>query len=168
MPFLRWLKIGADSVAVLLLAAMFCSFMLQIIFRYVFNHPLSWTLEARLITWLWTVFWGCGLLLRDQDHVRFDILYLAAPRKLRRLMAGLATIVFLVAYAVSLPATADYIAFMKIESSSSLKIRLDYIFGIYLLFMIGVLGRYLWRLVQILRDQDFEAGISHSAEHYGE
>jgi hypothetical protein len=57
---------------------------------------------------------------------------------------------------------------MKIESSSSLKIRLDYIFGIYLLFMIGVLGRYLWRLVQILRDQDFEAGISHSAEHYGE
>jgi len=34
--------------------------------------------------------------------------------------------------------------------------------------MIGVLGRYLWRLVQILRDQDFEAGISHSAEHYGE
>jgi hypothetical protein len=57
---------------------------------------------------------------------------------------------------------------MKIESSSSLKIRLDYIFGIYLLFMIGVIGRYLWRLVQILRDQDFEAGISHSAEHYGE
>ena len=57
---------------------------------------------------------------------------------------------------------------MKIESSSSLKIRLDYIFGIYLLFMIGVIGRYLWRLVQILRDQDFEAGISDSAEHYGE
>ena len=84
MPFLRWLKIGADSVSVLLLAAMFCSFMLQIIFRYIFNHPLSWTLEACLITWLWTVFWGCGLLLRDQDHVRFDILYLAAPRKLRR------------------------------------------------------------------------------------
>ncbi len=75
---------------------------------------------------------------------------------------------FLVAYAFSLPATADYIAFMKIESSSSLKIRLDYIFGIYFLFMIGVIGRYLWRLVQILRDQDFEAGISHSAEHYGE
>ena len=168
MPFLRWLKIGADSVAVLLLAAMFCSFMLQIIFRYIFNHPLSWTLEACLITWLWTVFLGCGLLLRDHDHVRFDVLYLAAPRKLRRLMAGLAAIVFLVAYAFSLPATADYIAFMKIESSSSLKIRLDYIFGIYLLFMIGVIGRYLWRLVQILRDQDFEAGISHSAEHYSE
>jgi tripartite ATP-independent transporter DctM subunit len=154
MPFLRWLKIGADSVAVLLLAAMFCSFMLQIIFRYIFNHPLSWTLEACLITWLWTVFWGCGLLLRDKDHVRFDILYLAAPRKLRRLMAGLAAIVFLIAYAFSLPATADYVAFMKIESSSSLKIRLDYIFGIYLLFVVGVLGRYLWRLLQIIRDQD--------------
>ena len=83
-------------------------------------------------------------------------------------MAGLAAIVFMIAYAVSLPATADYVAFMKIESSSSLKIRLDYIFGIYLLFVVGVLGRYLWRLLQIIRDQDFETGITHSAEHYSE
>lgn len=152
----RWLQSGAEGIAVLLLATMFSCFILQIVSRYVFNHPLSWTLEACLITWLWTVFWGCGTLLRDQDHVRFDVLYLAAPRQLRRVLAGIAAVVILVAYAGSLPATADYIAFMKIESSSSLKIRLDYLFSIYLLFMIGALARYGWRLLQIIRDRDFE------------
>ena len=167
MPFLRWLKIGADSVAVLLLAAMFCSFMLQIIFRYIFNHPLSWTLEACLITWLWTVFWGCGLLLRDHDHVRFDVLY-GCSAQIASFDGWSGCYRFPGCLRVFTSSNCGLHCVHEDREQLIMKIRLDYIFGIYLLFMIGVIGRYLWRLVQILRDQDFEAGISHSAEHYGE
>tara|TARA_B100000959_G_scaffold285839_1_gene361969 strand:- start:2094 stop:2237 length:144 start_codon:yes stop_codon:yes gene_type:complete len=40
---------------------------------------------------------------------------------------------------------------MSIESSSSLKIRLDIIFSFYLLFMFGVIVYYTIRLLKILR-----------------
>ena len=53
--------------------------------------------------------------------------------------------------AFSFPATVDYVTFMSIESSSSLKIRLDFIFSFYLLFMFGVIVYYTIRLLKILR-----------------
>jgi C4-dicarboxylate transporter DctQ subunit len=156
MPLLRWLKAGAEFVAVILLAAMFSFFILQIFSRYVLNEPLSWTLEACLITWLWTVFWGCGVLLRDHEHVKFDILYLGAPNRLRRVFALVSAAAVIVAFVTTAPATYDYISFMKIERSSSLKIRLDYIFSIYLLFMAGAVVYYGVRVFRILRTPEFE------------
>ncbi len=143
-------------MAVLLLAAMFSFFLLQIFTRYVLNEPLSWTLEACLITWLWTVFWGCGVLLRDSDHVKFDILYLGASPRVRRGFALVSAVAIVVAFVTTAPATYDYISFMKIERSSSLKIRLDYIFSIYFLFMAGAVVYYGVRLVRILKTPEFE------------
>ncbi len=83
MIFARnWLRNRADNVAVGLLTAMFVSFILQIFFRYVVNKPLSWTLEANLLTWRWTVFWVSAFLLPDRDHVRFDAIYVSVrPRQ---------------------------------------------------------------------------------------
>lgn len=43
-----WLQRRADDVAVGLLTAMFLAFVLQITARYVFNYPLTWTLELCL------------------------------------------------------------------------------------------------------------------------
>jgi C4-dicarboxylate transporter DctQ subunit len=156
MPLLRWLKAGAEFVAVILLAAMFSFFILQIFSRYVLNEPLSWTLEACLISWLWVVFWGCGVLLRDNDHVKFDILYQGAPNQLRRVFALVSAAAVIVAFIATAPATYDYISFMKIERSSSLKIRLDYIFSIYLLFMAGAVVYYGARIIRILKTSEFE------------
>ena len=68
----------AEDVAVALLTAMFLSFILQIVSRYVVRQPLGWTLEACLLAWVWLVFWGAAFLVRDRDHVRFDIFYSAA------------------------------------------------------------------------------------------
>ena len=53
-----WLQRRADDVAVALIATMFISFLLQIVFRYVFNKPLGWTEEVTVLCWLWVVLWG--------------------------------------------------------------------------------------------------------------
>jgi len=145
-----WLKDRADNVAVALLAAMFVSFILQILFRYVVGEPLAWTLEACLLTWLWLVFWAGGLLLEDKDHVKFDIVYAAAGPPVRRVFAIVSALVIVVAFAAALPTTFDFIAFMKIESSSSLGVRLDHVFACYLIFCAGVLVRYGLRALRRL------------------
>ncbi len=145
-------------MAVGLLTAMFLSFMLQIISRYVINHPLGWTLEACLMTWLWVVFWGCAFVVRDRDHVKFDILYTHVGPRLRRVFALIAALAIAAGFATSFAGTIDYVTFMKIEKSSMLHIRLDYVFSVYGLFAAAIALRYGWRVIQLLRGIDPDAG----------
>ena len=54
-PRIAWLKARAEDVSAALIAAMFLTFMLQIVSRYIFNRPIEWTQEVTLTTWLWAV-----------------------------------------------------------------------------------------------------------------
>ena len=161
---LAGLRRGADYVAVGLLTAMFLSFLLQIFSRYVLVNPLGWTLEACLVTWLWLVFWSCAFLVRERDHVTLNILYLAAPARGRQVLALLASAALVAAFIVSIPATVDFVTFMKIESTSLLRIRFDLLFAIYPIFLAAVAIRGITRIVRLLspawRDETNEPGES--------
>jgi TRAP-type C4-dicarboxylate transport system permease small subunit len=155
----NWLQARADDVAVGLLTAMFLVFILQITSRYVFNAPLEWTLEACLTLWLWTVFWGSAFCLRNEDHIRFDMLYVMMGKRVRRLLAGLSALAVLATMVVALPGTWDFVSFLQIKKSPSLRIPLFYVFSIYLVFMVATIVAYGWRLWYIIRSEDaLEAG----------
>ena len=47
--------------------------------------------------------------------------------------------------------TWDYIDFLRIRKSASLKIPLRTVFSIYAVFMIAVAVRYIWRFIDICR-----------------
>jgi TRAP-type C4-dicarboxylate transport system permease small subunit len=147
----RWWQARADDVAVLLLSAMFLAFVVQVASRYVFNHPLGWTLETCVTLWLWTVMWGSSFCLRHDEHVRFDMVYHAVGRPLRRVFAGLAALAIVVAFALALPATWDFVSFLTIKKSATLRIPLAYVFSIYLLFMVATIVIFGRRLLQVLR-----------------
>ncbi len=151
---LKWLQRRADNVAVGLLTAIFLSFILQIISRYIFRQPLGWTLEACLLAWLWLVFWSTAFTLKEKDHVRFTILVDTARPNVRRAYMIITAICVVSALAVSLPATFDFVTFMKIEKTSLLKVRFDFVFSIYLIFSVAMITRYVWRVVEIIRGRD--------------
>ncbi len=152
-----WLRRRAENVAAALLAVMFAAFIVQIVFRYVFNFPIGWTSELSVITWLWLVLWGAAFVVKESEEIRFDLIHGAAGRR-TRLAIGIITGVSIVAlYAASLPATVSYVSFMKVEKTSYLKIRFDHLFSIYVLFAVAVIVRYLWILSHLLRGKDPEA-----------
>ena len=152
-----WLRRRAENVAAALLAVMFAAFVVQIVFRYVFNFPIGWTSELSVITWLWLVLWGAAFVVKESEEIRFDLIHGAAGRR-TRLVIGIVTGVSIVAlYAASLPATVSYVSFMRVEKTSYLKIRFDYLFSIYVLFAVAVIVRYLWILSHLLRGRDPEA-----------
>jgi C4-dicarboxylate transporter, DctQ subunit len=149
-PLLTFLHKRAEDVLVLLTIVMFGAFIIQIVSRYVFNAPTDWTHELILITWVWIVFWGAAFFLDDKDHVKFDVLYNLGGERARRIMSIIAAVTLAAAFAVSAPATWDFITFKKIRSSDILGIRMDYIFAVYLLFLASIVlhyGRRTWRLV---------------------
>jgi C4-dicarboxylate transporter DctQ subunit len=139
-----WLYRRGENVLALMLAAMFAAFILQIVFRYLINFPIGWTNEVSTILWIWLVLWGAAFVLREDEEIRFDLIYSHVRAPVRRLMFLVAAAALILLYAVALPASADYVAFMKVEKTAYLKIRMDWLFSIYVVFVVAVLVRYLW------------------------
>ena len=144
-------------MAVALLTAIFLSFILQIVSRYVIRQPLGWTLELCLLCWLWLVFWSSAFTLRDEDHVRFTILWDHSSKRVRRIFAVFTALCIIAAFGASLPATYGFVSFMAIEKTSLLKVRFDIVFAVYLLFAIAMIALYAGRIIKIMRgrDEDF-------------
>lgn len=143
-----WPGRRAEDVLSALLVVMFISFMLQIGTRYVLNAPLSWTAELSTLTWVWGILWGAGLVLRDEEEIRFDVVYTLMPGRLRRFADGLASTVVVIVFAWSLPAMVDYVTFMKVERSAYLGIRFDLLYSVYLIFAVAMIIRHaatVWR-----------------------
>jgi TRAP-type C4-dicarboxylate transport system permease small subunit len=143
-----WLHRRAEDVSVALMATMFVVFVLQIGFRYLLVQPLSWSEEVCLMCWLWIVLWGSGLVLSDEDEIRFDILYGAVPETARRVFTVITGTALVLLLAISLPASWQYVAFMKREHTASLRIPFNYLYSIYLIFAVACIIRHC-RLVWV-------------------
>ena len=146
-----WLRRRAEDVIVLLLAVMFVAFLIQIVFRYLFNFPIGWTSELTVVTWLWLVLWGAAFVVTEREEIRFDLMYAAVGDRTRRIMAIVTGLSLLGLYGISLPAVADYVTFMKVQSTAYLKIRFDVLYSVYLFFVAAVLVRYVWLVVSAIR-----------------
>ena len=66
-------------------------------------------------------------------------------------MALVVSVAIVILYAISLPASFSYVSFMKVEKSSYLKIPMNWLYSIYIFFLVAVIVRYLWILSQLLR-----------------
>ena len=153
-----WLHRRAENIAAGMLAVMFAAFIIQIVFRYVFNFPVGWTSELTVVMWLWLVLWGSAFVLAEKEEIRFDLIYRAVGRRARIAMALAFAAAIVLLYGASLKAAFDYVSFMKVERSSYLKIRMDWLYSIFLVFLVAIIARYLWLLWQLLRGRDPEAG----------
>jgi TRAP-type C4-dicarboxylate transport system permease small subunit len=152
-----WLRRRAENVAAALLAGMFVAFLVQILFRYLLNFPIGWTHEVSTIGWVWLVLWGAAFVVRDREEIRFDIIYGGVGPNARRAMAAMTAAALVLLYGLSLPATVDYVAFMKVERTPYLHVRFDLLFSIYVVFAVAVIARYLWLGWQALRGAAPEA-----------
>lgn len=166
---MRFARIGqflyrrAENLLALMLGVMFLAFMAQVIFRYFLNFPIGWTSELTVIMWLWLVLWGAAFVLREDEEIRFDLVYGSVNPAVRRVMTILFAIALVVIYALSFPAVYDYVTFMKVQSTAYLKIRFDYLFSIYLLFAAAAILRYGWLVWSAMRGDI----AGRDAEHTG-
>src|SRR5215212_9055791 len=119
-----WLRRRAENVAVALLSLMFACFILQIFFRYVLNNPVGWSEEVIITTWLWTVLWGAAFIL------------------------GVALVAL---YGISLPAAYSYVSFMKVERSAYLRVPINWLYSVYIIFAVACIARYCWLVYRALR-----------------
>lgn len=169
--FARWLTRGCEFIAAIILAAIFIIFLLQIFARYTSKiawmmpneqvsnwmlsvEPLGWTLNLISLLWVWLIFFGCSFVVRERDHVTFDILYLALPDHLRRIAIIIVSLTMIFALLWSFLPTWDAIfgsRLMELKKIQTLripitgdKIQMKWLFASYITLMIVVLLRYTW------------------------
>ena len=97
--------------------------------------------------------------MRERDHVKFDIIYLSVPMRVRQVFAMLAAAAIVVGMLYSFLPTWDYIDWMKIRKTATVrnpfsgeKIPLRTVFSIYAVFMLVVAARYAWLFFDIMRN----------------
>ena len=136
------LRQAAEAVLVLMMAAMFAAFILQVVFRYALNLPVGWTDEVCTVAWLWGILWGASFVMRNRDDIRFDMVYSFLPRGVRRGCTVLASGAIVALLLGSLPAAWSYVSFMKVESTASFGIPLSWLFSIHIVFVLAMVVRH--------------------------
>ena len=152
-----WIRRRAENIVAAMLAIMFVAFIIQIVSRYFFNFPIGWSSELSVVTWLYMVLIGSALWLRESEEIRFDLVSGSLGPRARRVIGIIVAATGLVLFAMSFPATWKYVTFMKVESSSYLKIRLDLLYSVYLLFAAAIIVRYAWDVWRMMRGEAPEA-----------
>jgi len=144
MQIVEWIRRRAENVVAGLLGVMFAAFIVQIVFRYFFNFPVGWSTELSVVSWLYMVLLGSSLWLTESEQIRFDLLTGAVGPRARRVIAFIAALAAVTLFGMALPATVKYVAFMKVERSSYLNIRMDILYSVYVVFAVAVIARYAW------------------------
>jgi C4-dicarboxylate transporter, DctQ subunit len=161
-----WVRRRAENVVAGLLGIMFLAFIVQVIFRYFFNLPVGWTSELSVIAWLYIVLLGSAFWLREGEEIRFDLLTGTVGLRTRRIAAFVVAVATVVLFGMALPATISYVAFMKVESSSYMKIRMDVLYAVYVVFALAVIVRYAWAAWAALRGEE-AAEVAVEEKGYG-
>ncbi len=174
--FISWLPRIAEGISAVLLATIFVTFLLQIGSRYLPKiisglgltealpllasvEPFGWTLELIGVLWVWVIFFSCAFVVREFDHVKFDIIYLNVSRRLRAIFAIITSLAIVGGMIYAFLPTWDYIDFMRLRGTSTVrnpftgaKIPMRTIFSVYAVFMIAVAARYAWQVIDVWRN----------------
>jgi TRAP-type C4-dicarboxylate transport system permease small subunit len=141
---------GAELIAAVAFAVMFGAFMIQIVSRYVFDAPVSWSLEICSIGYIWIVFWTCDILVHERQHIIFDVLYLKFPPRWRRVVGIANTATLGLIFLAALPTTLEYIHFLARRKTMILRLPFDIVYSCFAIFMIAVIIGAALRLRRLL------------------
>ena len=80
-------RMNQGYVAALLLSfvAIIVCVILQIVSRYVFNQPLTWTEEVSLFAFCWFTFLGAAACSWEDSHLAVDFFYNRMGKRLKKL-----------------------------------------------------------------------------------
>lgn len=87
--YLDWLLryLLVSSVAILTV-----SVFLQVLVRFILKVPLPWTEEVARIAFVYSIYLGAILGIRDRAHINVDVVLVAVPTPIRRIMRVIITV----------------------------------------------------------------------------
>lgn len=76
----------------LLVAILTASVFLQVMLRFVFKFPLPWTEEVSRIAFVYSIFIGATIAVREKTHLNIDVILVLLPKGMARAIAVLGSL----------------------------------------------------------------------------
>jgi TRAP-type C4-dicarboxylate transport system permease small subunit len=133
-------------------AVLFVVFLIQIFFRY-FIKPLTWPMELSLFCYLWTILLGICFAQREDEHIRFALLYDTAKPKIQLWMRILGNLLLVTSFGIALYPSYKYVDFMSFKKSNVMLIPMNWAYFPFVVMMVILIVRFslqLWKDLKIL------------------
>ena len=139
--------------------ALFIVFLIQVLARFGLNKPLAWTDELAVILYVWIILWAAAFVVPDREHVAFDLLWNSAGPRTRRAMqiVGHTLIGGLALCAV--PATWDYVYFMKREGTPVLGLPFMAVFLPFVFLLVALVVRSVWAIWRAIKGEGLDSEL---------
>lgn len=141
-----------EIAAMVFFTIMFTSILVGVFWRYVLNDPLIWTVNAAAVAFIWTVLIAAGLPNWADEHIQFDLLYRRMSPRWRRTSRMAGNLLLVVAFALPIPATWDYLAFIGADSVTGLPLKFNVAFAVVLWFLVATVVHRGRLLIRDIRD----------------
>lgn len=151
-------------------AIMFITFILQVFFRYVVNHPLVWTQDIIVVCFCWTVIFGSCYTMRIHGHVQFTMLYDAYGPKGAAWARMIGNLLIVVTFALLMIPSMKYSFFLGFQKTPVLRIRYTYIFLPFCYFLCSNIGYTVpiiledWNVISGRQDDSADHRKAHGGE----
>jgi TRAP-type transport system small permease protein len=85
----RWFDRAVELVVLVAFVTFVVLSFVQVVLRYGFGQPLTWSEEVSRYLFVWVVFLGGGVAARYRGHIVLDFLVSALPSRIRLLLGAL-------------------------------------------------------------------------------
>jgi TRAP-type C4-dicarboxylate transport system permease small subunit len=154
-----WFKKAANAIGGGLFLTLFIVFVIQVTARFGLNKPLAWTDEMAVILYVWIILWAAAFVVPEREHVAFDLLWNSAGHRIRQAMKMVGNLLVGTLAVCAIPATWDYVTFMKREGTPVLGVPFMWVFLPFVFLLVALVVRSAWAIWQAVKGQGLDAEL---------
>jgi TRAP-type C4-dicarboxylate transport system permease small subunit len=154
-----WFKKAANAIGGGLFLTLFVVFVIQVTARFGFNKPLAWTDELAVILYVWIILWAAAFVVPEREHVAFDLLWNSASHRMRQVMQIAGNLMVGGLALCGIPATWDYVTFMKREGTPVLGLPFMWVFLPFVFLLVALVFRSAWAIWRAAKGQGLDAEL---------
>lgn len=128
-----------DHLSVVCMALILLLVVAQVVMRYIFNSPLTWSEELAVYGMVYLTFIGSVMAMRDKEHIDVNIVYEFLPERFKRyfrIFSRIMTSIFLLVVIFN----GFQLTFENFKVTSvATKIPMAYVYGIVPVCALGML-----------------------------
>ena len=155
----EWFKKAANAIGGGLFLTLFVVFVIQVTARFGFNKPLAWTDELAVILYVWIILWVAAFVVPEREHVAFDLLWNSAGHRTRQAMQIVGNVLVGGLALCAIPATWDYVSFMKREGTPVLGLPFMWVFLPFVFLLVALVFRSAWAIWQAAKGEGLDAEL---------
>ena len=128
----------------------FATYVIMIVYRYIFSAQINWIYELSMIAFVWTVVLSASYCSRKNEHIVFTMLYDLMGEKGKLIFTILGDLFIVVIMFILFPKAVEAVSFLAIKKSPLLKIPFNIIYSPFIVFNFLTILHHLIELIKSL------------------